>query len=150
MIESLLTGPYWVIDFLPEQVPAESPGRFFEAERFFLSEEYQPALRRRFADILLKLNCYDDLEVGTPDDKAMERNPAPEDLYRRVTQNRQDLCVLLPDENALITLNRDELCMTLYNPPEKLLRRAERLAAAEGLFVWQPPQDVPGGLREVL
>ena len=67
-----------------------------------------------------------------------------------MTQNRQDLCVLLPDENALITLNRDELCMTLYNPPEKLLRRAERLAAAEGLFVWQPQQDVPGGLREVL
>ena len=143
MIETLLNRPYWVIDLLPEQVPAERPGPFFAAERFFLSEEYQPALRRRFAEILLMLSCYDDLEIGALDSGRLERNPAPEDLYRRVTQNRQDLCVLLPGENALITLNRDELCMTVYNPPEKLLRRIERLAAAEGLFVWQPPQDVP-------
>ena len=143
MIETLLNRPYWVIDLLPEQVPAESPGSFFAAERFFLSEEYQPALRRRFAEILLKLSCYDELEIGAPDGERLERNPEPEDLYRRVTQNRQDLCVLLPGENALITLNRDELCMTVYNPPEKLLRRIEHLAAAEGLFVWQPPQDVP-------
>ena len=143
MIETLLNRPYWVIDLLPEQVPAESPGSFFAAERFFLSEEYQPALRRRFAEILLKLSCYDELAIGAPDGERLERNPEPEDLYRRVTQNRQDLCVLLPGENALITLNRDELCMTVYNPPEKLLRRIERLAAAEGLFVWQPPQDVP-------
>ena len=143
MIETLLTRPYWVIDLLPEQVPAERPGPFFAAERFFLSEEYQPALRRRFAEILLKLSCYDDLEIGAPDSECLEHNPAPEDLYRRGTQNWQDLCVLLPGENALITLNRDELCMTVYNPPEKLLRRIERLAAAEGLFVWQPPQDVP-------
>ncbi len=143
MIETLLNRPYWVIDLLPEQVPAESPGSFFAAERFFLSEEYQPALRRRFAEILLKLSCYDELEIGAPDVERLERNPEPEDLYRRVTQNRQDLCVLLPGENALITLTRDELCMTVYNPPEKLLRRIERLAAAEGLFVWQPPQDMP-------
>ena len=149
MIETLLTKPYWVVDLLPEQVPAESPGQFFAAERFFLSEAYQPALRRRFADILLKLNCYDDLEVGAPDDETMERNPAPEKLYQHVIQNRQDLCVI-PDENALITLNRDELCMTVYNPPEKLLRRMERLAAAEGLFVWQPPLSEQRGHREVL
>ena len=56
-------------------------------------------------------------------------------------RNQEDLCVLLRDEKTLITLNRDDTGMTVYNPPEKLLRRLEKLAAAEGLFVWQPPQE---------
>ena len=29
MIEELLQKPYWVIDFLPQQVPADSAGQFF-------------------------------------------------------------------------------------------------------------------------
>ena len=57
MIEELLQSPYWVIDFLPRQVPADSVGQFFAVERFFLQETRQTALRRSFADILLKVNC---------------------------------------------------------------------------------------------
>ena len=141
MIETLLTKPYWVIDFLPEQVPDGSPGQFFAVERFYLSEPQQTDLRRRFADILLKLNCYYDLEICAADSNQPERNPAPERLFAWVTRNQEDLCVLLRDEKTLITLNRDDTGMTVYNPPEKLLRRLEKLAAAEGLFIWQPPQE---------
>lgn len=141
MIETLLTKPYWVIDFLPEQVPDGSPGQFFAVERFYLSEPQQTDLRRCFADILLKLNCYYDFEICLADSDQPERNSAPERLFAWVIRNQEDLCVLLRDEKTLITLNRNDTGMTVYNPQEKLLRRLEKLAVAEGLFVWQPPQE---------
>lgn len=37
-IEELLERPYWVIDILPWQVPADSPGKYFAVERYFLQE----------------------------------------------------------------------------------------------------------------
>ncbi len=141
MLEELYEKPYFVIDFLPEQVPDGSWGQFFQVEEYYLSRPRQAAIRQRFADILLKVNCYDDLEVGAADWECWERNPTPERLVTWVTENREDLRIHLPEQNALIALNRDELCMTLYNPPEKLLTRVKKLAAAHGFFLWQPPQE---------
>ena len=31
--------------------------------------------------------------------------------------------------------------MAVYNPSEKLLKLLDRLAMAEGLFLWQPPRE---------
>ena len=145
MIEALLEKPYWVIDFLPEQVPANSAGQFFAVEEFYLTGPRQAELRRRFAEILLKVNCYYDLAVCAPEAESGQRNPAPERLFSLAAENKQDVCVLLPDENALFTLDRDDTHMTVFNPSEHLLRLLGRLAAAEGLFLWQPPQK-EGGL----
>jgi len=36
MLEALFEKPCWVIDFLPEQVPANSAGQVFDVERFYL------------------------------------------------------------------------------------------------------------------
>lgn len=141
MIEELLQAPYWVIDFLPEQVPNGSAGQFFAVERFCLQAPRQAVLRRRFAEILLKLNCYCNFRVCAPEAEDWETDPVPERLYSRITENKEDLCILLPDENVLLTVNRDELCMAVYNPSEKLLKLLDRLAMAEGLFLWQPPRE---------
>ena len=62
-IEDLLNTPYWVVDLLPEQVPAGSPGQYFEIERYYLEKKRLRKLHRRFLDILLKLNCFFDIEV---------------------------------------------------------------------------------------
>ena len=137
MIEELFEKPCWVIDFLPRRVPAEGGGQFFRVERLWLREPRLSALRRRFADILLKLNCYEEMDVGAPEEERFTRNPEPEALADWAGQNRRDLCVLLPGRNALITLNRDDTHMTVYNPPPDLLSLIGQLAAAEGLFVWQ-------------
>lgn len=137
MIEALLDKTCWVIDFLPEQVPADCGGQFFAVERFFLR---QPALRRRFAEILLKLNCYYDLQVCEPEAEDWTRNPDPEALLARIAANGEDLCILLPSECALITLNREDCCMAVYNPSENLLHLLDRLAGGAGLFLWQPPR----------
>ena len=36
MIEEYLEKPYWVIDILPKQVPADSRGQYFEIEEYYL------------------------------------------------------------------------------------------------------------------
>lgn len=141
MIEEILQKSYWVIDFLPHQVPADSAGQFFAVERFFLQERRQTALRRSLAEILLKVNCYYDMQACEPEEERWEHNPAPEALYSWIAESKKDLCVLLPEENTLFTLNRDDLCMTVYHPSEKLLKLLKPLAASAGLFLWQPPQD---------
>ena len=36
-MEELLQKPCWVIDFLPEQVPADAAGQFFAVEEYAFS-----------------------------------------------------------------------------------------------------------------
>ena len=44
--------------------------------------------------------------------------------------------MLLPEEKVLITLNRDDLYMTVYNAGGKVLGIIRKLAEANGMFVW--------------
>ena len=138
MIGELLEKEYRVIDILPEQVPAGSPGQYFAVEEYFLRKPALAEIHRRFTRLLLKLNCYSDFQVSFPNEDRSVLNPAPELLDAWINGEQKDLCILLPGEDALITLNHEDLYMTLYHPSAELLERTERLASAEGLFVWQP------------
>lgn len=140
-VERLLKLPYSVIDVLPRQVPADSGGQFFAVEAFFLQPEQLTELYRRFAQVLLKLNCYYDFAVGGEEEDWTE-NPPPLVLFDRVLGCAAGgyLLVLLPQEDALITLSGGDLCMTVYHSAPALLDTAKKLAQAEGLFAWQPPQ----------
>lgn len=138
MIEELLQKPYWVINFLPEQVPASSARQFFEVERFYLREPHRSTLRYSFAEILLKVNCYFDMQVCEPEEENWERNLTPEQLFSWIIENKRDLCILLPEEKVLFTLNRDDLSMTVYHPSDRLLKLLDRLSMSARLFLWQP------------
>lgn len=140
MTEALLNKPYWVIDILPEQVPENSAGRYFAIERFFLQQPGITDIHNRFTAVLLKLNCYYDFLVYLPDQEQQIRNPEPEKLVSWINEEQKDLCIVLGGEDALITLNHDDTCMTVYNPSEALLNRIRSLATAHGLFLWQPKQ----------
>ena len=141
MIEELLNKPYWIIDILPEQVPEDSAGQYFAVEQYWRQPPAIAEIRRRFTGVLLKLNCYSDFRVCFAGSEEYTLNPAPELLTSWILDGQKDLCILLPGEDALITLNRDDTWMTLYQPSETLLRRTERLASAEGLFVWKPDES---------
>ena len=138
MIEELLNKPYWVIDILPEQVPENSAGQYARIEEYFLQYEQMAALRQRFATILLKLNCYDDFHVLLPDESQSWDNPTPHQLADLLTCGQYDLLILLKEKRCLITANRDDTYMTVYNPSSELRNRIRALAASEGLFFWQP------------
>ncbi len=136
-MEELLNKPYWVVDFLPRQVPAKSGGQFFAVEEYYL----RSPLRRRFAEVLLKLNCYYEARVCEPETEKWQVNPPPERLFAWIAENEKDLRVLLPAEDTLITVNRDDLYMTVYGPSRDVLELLRPLSAAAGLFLWQPPQE---------
>ena len=135
-IEDYLERPYWVIDILPKQVPANGRGQYFEVEKFYLRQPQMEQLCLKFANILLKLYCYDDIAVCGYD-SAWTDNPTPEALAKWV-MDRKPMHVLLKTADAMIVARGDDLYMTLYGANEETLQLVGTLAAAEGLFVWKP------------
>jgi hypothetical protein len=111
---------------------------FFSVEDYYLEPSRYVILRERFSDILLKLYCYYDLRLFIGDDTKGLFNPEPERLADLVKGNQDNLCILVGTSEALITLGRDDTCMTVYAPAEDLLELIRALAGAMQLFVWKP------------
>ena len=129
-IEELLEMPYWVIDILPFQVPADSAGQYFAVEKYYYTGPRRPEIKKKHADILLKRNCYRDLILA----EEGEKNPAPEKLAEAVLTRR----VILFTGEAMIVSEPDDTCLTVYGPDEALLELLRMLAAGEGMYLWQP------------
>ncbi len=130
MIEDLLRRPYWIIDILPAQVPAGAAGQYFAAERYYLTEPELSRLRRKQVGVILKLNCYMDLRL----EEDGPVNPPPETLAALLRD--KPLSLLLG--GSLLVTDPGDTYMTLYDPDPRLLALVREIAAAEGLFVWQP------------
>ena len=137
MIDDFFDKEYWVVDFLPKQVPENGGGRFFSVEQYYLEPSRYAVLREHFSDILLKLYCYYDLRLFIGDNSEGIINPDPEMLTDLVKGNQNNLCILVGTSEALITLSRDDTCMTVYAPSEDLLELIRTLAGVAGLFVWK-------------
>ena len=142
IVEQLLEAPYWVIDFLPMQVPQDSKGQFFAVEQYYLQEPQHERLCHQFVDVLLKLNCYYDLLVSR-DGGDEWLYPDPKMLEKWLMESLQNghLCVLIGDGESLITASGGDTNLTLYNPSPALLELVRQLVTAAGLFLWQPPKD---------
>ena len=140
-IQELLQQPYYVMDILPRQVPADGGGQYFKVEKFYLNDAER--LSRQHADVLLKLNCYYDL-LFSHDSEHWQLNPEPETIVRMVkacmSEDSTEAClyVTLAEDSLLLTLQRDTTHMTLYNPTDEFLQLLCLLASAVGLFVWSP------------
>lgn len=130
-IEKLLKKPYHVIDFLPMQVPKGSEGQFFDVEKYYLKNIKE--LHKKFTDIILKLNCYFDLEFIV-DDKS-QINPKPNVIEKIIKSKKY---VLIRFDKALITIDKGDLYMTIYNPNSKNLKILKDLVISNGLFLWKP------------
>lgn len=143
MRERLLEEDYFVIDFLPRQVSAERGRTYFTVERFMASHPQIDELYHRFALFLVKLSCYYDLTVYNPYAEKWDSMPNPEELVQRVTscagegRNRY-LHIIIPEEDSLLTLDGDDLYMTIYHAGEELLDTLKQLSAGAGLFLWRP------------
>lgn len=138
MIDDFFDKEFWVVDFLPKQVPEKAGGRFFSVEEFYLEPSRYAVMRERFSDILLKLYCYYDLQLFVDDDSEGMFNPEPELLANHIKDNQGNLCILVGASEGLITLSRDDTHMTVYATSEDLLELIRTLAGAFGLFVWKP------------
>lgn len=135
--ELLFETPASVVDVFPFQVPAARMRQYAPVERWLCGKPQILELYRRFADLLLKLNCYSDLWVYLPEADDWQPTPEPESLVDLITSRaeRGDLVFLFPDENALFSLNGGDLYLSFYDPDRRLCETVRALAAAEGLFV---------------
>ena len=143
LIEDLLEGPYWIVDVLPEQVPANADGQYFSVERYYLQPERIRKLRRSFAGILLRLNCYYDMVVSFDSCESWEKNPDPEAFADSLTglSGNSFLRAIFEAQKAMVDIEPDDTYMTVYDPDSLLSDKIQKLAAAEGLFLWHPPEN---------
>ena len=138
-IEEYLERPYWVIDMLPKQVPADSKGQYFEIEKYYREHPQIDNIYRKFTNILLKLNCYEDID-GSHDGDEWITNPAPHELKAALLKcmaDKQMFYIILKSADVLITVNGDDTYMTVYNPREEMTELIRSLADSEGLFLWK-------------
>ena len=139
LVEELLKQDCWVMDYLPRQVPADSPGQFFKVETYLLNHFEEYGLRARFTAVILKLMCYHRVSVHWGE---WLEDPHPKlvaDAVKTILENHSGwLNILLPEENALLVFERDCLNLTLYNPSPELLALVRQIAPSEGLFCWKP------------
>ena len=138
LVEELLKQDCWVMDYLPRQVPADSPGQFFKVETYLLNHFEEYGLRARFTAVILKLMCYHRVSVHWGE---WIEDPCPElvaDAIKTILENHSGwLNILLPEENVLLVFEWDCLNLALYNPSPDLLGRMDEIARSEGLFLWK-------------
>ena len=141
-IEDFLDKPYWVIDILPKQVPANREGQYFKIEEYYLEHPQIDSVYRSFTNILLKLNCYFDFDVSTNGEEWV-KNPAPKDMEAMVSEcssEKNMLYIILKPAEMMITISGDDTYMTIYNQTEDAIGLIGSLVASEGLFLWKPKQ----------
>lgn len=142
-IEEYLEKPYWVVDILPKQVPESSGGQYFRIEKYYLEHPRIDAFYEHFTNILLKLNCYDDIDVSS-DGEEWTMNPSPNDIAKMVQHtltSRGMLYFILQAEDTMITITGYDTYMTVYHPSDDVLELLGALFTSEGLFLWKPSTD---------
>ena len=139
-IEEMLEKPYWIVDILPERVPADSPGRYFDVEQYCLDEPRVTELRRKQLGVLLKLYCYCSFTFSFDVGLHWVKNPAPAEIERRLLKNglAGSIHIMIDGGKTMIVLNLDDTYMTVYDPTERVLELLQKLTSAEGLFIWNP------------
>ena len=137
-METLLEKPGFVIDFLPQQAPGDSQGRFFEVERYFLEGKELRRTAKRFVRIILKLQCYYHLEIYSG--KWMEHMEIRElatYIKQTVLKKKGYIQFLFLEENVLLCLEGNSLNLTVYNPGPEIQKILSELAVSEGMFFRQ-------------
>ncbi len=144
LMGKLLEGSYYILDNLPEQVPAYAPGQYFDVERYFLQPERGKALRRKYAEIFLRLNCYDSMAVTFDSCMSWEKEPDPEAFAGKLADIPANgfFRAVFEAREAMIDLDPCDTSVTVYGTDPVFLERVRKLAEAEGLFMWQPPQEI--------
>ncbi len=141
-VERLLEDDYWIIDILPSQIPIEK-----QAEYRALTDEYFESgkvaqLHRRYADILTMINSrFKTAMLCMPED---EWTISPDDVAVKdaVIHHTERGCVdlLLPEEETLISLQAEDLYITVYHPTEEILSLLRQVVSESGFYIWQTPQ----------
>ena len=69
-------------------------------------------------------------------------NPNPKDIDIEDIHHTERGCVdlLLPEEETLISLQAEDLYITVYHPTEEILSLLRQAVSESGFYIWQTPQ----------
>ena len=141
-VERLLEDDYWIIDILPSQIPIEK-----QAEYRALTDEYFESgkvaqLHRRYADILTMINSRFKTAILCMPEDEWTISPHNNDVKDAVIHHTERGCVdlLLPEEETLISLQAEDLYITVYHPTEEILSLLRQAVSESGFYIWQTPQ----------
>ena len=129
-VEELLQCPYWIVDILPFQVPADSPGQYFAVEKYYLQDDRLEKIKQKHIDLVLKLNCYRDISIS--DETVI--NPPPEHIAEEM--RKRFLYIMVG--GSMILSEPDDTHLTVFDPDPQLLELIRQIACSEGLYVWMP------------
>lgn len=134
-IEALFLAPCRIADILPERVPRDAPGQAFAVYRYYQQPERLSRLYRRFAEILLRLNCYEEMAASFDNCETWERDPEPEGFADRLAgMDRGFMRAIFPARRTMIEIDAGETRMTVNSLDAEWLDRVGALCSAEGLF----------------
>ena len=104
-IDELLQKPYWIIDILPKRVPENSPGQFFEVEKYYLEKERLREIKHRHINVVLKLNCYRNVSIDEEAEKkfgfllnAFKFGPPP---HGGIAPGIDRLVMIMSEQNSI-------------------------------------------------
>ena len=132
-IEKLLETECWIIDVLPRRVSKARAKQYSDLEKVFLHSE---ELVKKHYNIILKLNCYYKLKIVAYSGEDLG-DADPEKLLKYI--GHKPVYLLLA--NSLLSLDPDDMHMTLYNPTNAILALMKKIASSEGMFVWSVNGD---------
>ena len=137
-IDELLEKPYYVIDFLPQRVPKNNSGHFFDVEYYLLNNEKRHEMKNKYVNIILKLMCYYRASILW---NGWNDNPKPADIENAISEIMENhsgtLNILFSDEDVLLVFEWDCLNLSVYNLSESMKEITEKIALSEGFFCWK-------------
>ena len=140
-IDALMDKKGYLIDIFPKTVPQKADNRYFAVEKFF--QQNRSEFELKLTSIILKLYCYYDLTVVI--DGNITENPQVEELTvllkKCFSGELGYINIVLPECEAMLSLNYGDLYMTAYNVSGELKELLAQLVNAEGLFFYEAPLD---------
>lgn len=134
LIEELLNKKTHLADIFPKTVPQKDDNRYFFAEKYF--QRNRADFNRRLINIILKLYCYYDMTAATSDNTV--KSPEISELVKLLESCFSGrigyVNMILTECEVLLTLNSEDLYMTVYNAQGEAEELISQLVRAEGLF----------------
>lgn len=143
LMGDLINGPCLIADILPYCVEKDSDGQFFSVERYFCRPERMADIRLKQAHILLKLNCFYDMEVSFDNCERWEKNPDPAEFVKRLCEvsGNTFMRALFYKQTAMIDIEPGDSSMMVYCHDPEMTSMIEKLTQAEGFFLRELRED---------
>ncbi len=138
-IEKIMEFPYWIIDILPKRVSYERSFSYSKVEQYYLSEQRITELRKKQAEVIIKLSCYYGIHISTNCGENFEEAAGPDDIEQQFAAcvGVNSLYIVIQSPDCLITLDGCDTYMTFYTSDDEVHKLLEKLSGAVGLFLWK-------------